>query len=83
MLRDGTRRAAGVRALLAVVDSLLGAGRTLAGDDQRQDVVLKDAVDDVVHWHRTPARTADVEMFVDVDPAVTASGRTVRACARC
>ena len=73
VLRDAPAVLRACERVLAVVDSLLGAGRTLAGDDQRQDVVLKDAVDDVVHWHRTPARTAGVEMYVDVDPAVTAS----------
>lgn len=74
VLRDGPAVLRACERVLAVVDSLLGAGRTLAGDDQRQDVVLADAVADVVHWHRTPARTAGVEMYVDVDPGVTAWG---------
>lgn len=72
MLRDGPVILRACDQVLAVVDSLLGAGRTLTGDDHRQDVVLADAVADVVHWHRTPARTAHVEMHVTVDPAATA-----------
>ncbi len=28
---------------------------------------MADAIADVVHWHRTPARTAGVELFVDAD----------------
>lgn len=57
--------------LMSVVDSLLGAGRTLASGDSRQAVLVGDAVADVVHWHRTPARTAQVDITVDVDPSTT------------
>ena len=71
MLRDGPVILRACEQLLSIVDSLLGAGRTLSGDDQRQGVVVADAVADVVHWHRTPAQTAGVEMFVDVDPDAT------------
>ena len=71
MLRDGPVILRACEQLLAVVDNLLGAGRTLSSDDQRQAVVVADAVSDVVHWHRTPANTAGVEMLVDVDPAAT------------
>ena len=72
MKRDGPVILRSCERLLTIVDSLLGAGRTLSGDDQRQDVVVADAIADVVHWHRTPAHTAKVEMVVEVDPAVTA-----------
>lgn len=72
MLRDGPVILRACDQVLSVVDSLLGAGRALSGDDQRQDVLIADAVADVVHWHRTPAQTAEVEMQVDVDPGVTA-----------
>lgn len=72
VLRDGPVILRACDQVLAVVDSLLGAGRTLSGDDQRQDVPIADALADVVHWHRTPAQTAHVEMHVKVDPAVTA-----------
>lgn len=72
LLRDGPVILRACEQLVAVVDSLLGAGRTLSSDDQRQDVVVADAVADVMHWHRTPAQTARVEMVADVDPGVTA-----------
>lgn len=71
MLRDGPVILRACEQLLSVVDSLLGAGRTLTGEDQRQDVVISDAVADVVHWHRTPAQSAHVEMHVSVAPGVT------------
>ncbi len=71
MLRDGPRIVRASEQLLAIVDSLLGAGRALAGDDARRDVAVADALADVVHWHRTPAATAAVEMTVDVDPGLT------------
>jgi signal transduction histidine kinase len=72
LLRDGPVILRAGEQLVAVVDSLLGAGRALASGDERQDVVVSDAIADVVHWHRTPARTAGVEMHVDVDPTATA-----------
>ncbi len=66
--------------LVAVIDSLLGAGRTLAGDDQRQGVVVADAVADVAHWHRTPAQAAGVKVQVSVseEAAVWAHPSAVR-----
>jgi signal transduction histidine kinase len=69
VLRDGPVMMRACERVLDVVDSLLGAGRTLSSDDERQDVRVADAVADVAHWHRTPAQTAAVEMYVDVDPA--------------
>jgi signal transduction histidine kinase len=72
MLRDGPVVLRACEQVLAIVDSLLGAGRTMAGDDQRQDIRLADAIADVVHWHRTPAQTAHVEVHVAVDEATTA-----------
>ena len=72
VLRDGPVILRACEQLVAVVDSLLGAGRTLSGDDERQHVVIADALGDVVHWHTAPARTAGVEVHVDVDPTVTA-----------
>lgn len=71
VLRDGPVMMRACERVLDVVDSLLGAGRTLSSNDERQDVLVADAVADVAHWHRTPAQTAAVEMFVDVDPAAT------------
>jgi signal transduction histidine kinase len=71
VLRDGPVMMRACERVLDVVDSLLGAGRTLSSDDERQDVLVADAVADVAHWHRTPAQTAAVEMYIDVDPAAT------------
>ena len=71
MLRDGPRVVRACEQLLAIVDSLLGAGRTLASDDARQDVGVADALADVVHWHRAPALAAGVQMSVDVDSDLT------------
>lgn len=71
MLRDGPVIVRACEQLLSVVDSLLGAGRTLSEDDQREHVSVADAVADVVHWHRTPARTAHVEILNEVDPSTT------------
>ena len=72
LLRDGPAMVRACEQVLTVVDHLLGTGRALSSDDQKQDVVLAEAVADVVHWHRNPARAAGVEMHVDIDPAVTA-----------
>ncbi|MBD3947979.1 sensor histidine kinase [Nocardioides ganghwensis] len=71
VLRDGPVMMRACERVLDVVDSLLGAGRTLSSDDERQDVLVGDAVADVAHWHRTPAQTAAVELYIDVDPAAT------------
>lgn len=71
LLQDGPVILRACEQLVSVVDSLLGAGRTFTDDDQRQDVVVADAVADVVHWHRAPARNAGVTMEVDLDPSIT------------
>lgn len=67
MLRDGQVILRACEQLLSTVDSLLGTGRALSSTEQRQRVVVSDAVADVIHWHRTPAQTAHVEMHVSVD----------------
>ena len=71
MKRDGPVIIRSCERLITIVDSLLGAGRAMASSYQRQDVRLTDAVADVVHWHRTPARSAAVEVRTEVDPALT------------
>jgi signal transduction histidine kinase len=71
VLRDGPAILRAGEQLLGIVDALLGAGRTMSDDDQRRDVVVADAVADVVHWHRTPAQTAGVDMAVVIDPGTT------------
>ena len=72
LLKDGPVILRACEQLVSVVDSLLGAGRTFSHDDQRQDVVVADAIADVVHWHRAPALNAGVRVEVDVDPTITA-----------
>ena len=71
MLRDGPRIVRACEQLLAIVDSLLGAGRALASDDARQVVGVADALADVVHWHHVPALAAGVQMSVDVADDLT------------
>ena len=71
LLTDGPVILRACDQLVSVMDSLLGTGRTLASGDTRQAVVVADAIADVVHWHRTPASTAQVDLVVVVDPAVT------------
>ncbi len=71
VLRDAPVMVRACEQVLTVVDHLLGTGRALSGDDEKQDVVLSGAVADVVHWHRVPAQGANVEITVDVDPSVT------------
>jgi signal transduction histidine kinase len=74
MRRDGPVIVRSCERLLTIVDSLLGAGRAMSADDQRQEVSVADAVADVMHWHRTPARTAGVDMQAHVDPRLAAWG---------
>lgn len=54
--------------LMAVLEDLLSAGRTLGGDDLRTEVDVAAAVDDVLHWHRTAARAADIHLSSTVTP---------------
>lgn len=74
MKRDGPVIVRSCERLLSIVDNLLGAGRAMSDDDQRQEVTVADAVADVMHWHRTPARTAGVDMQAHVDPRLAAWG---------
>jgi signal transduction histidine kinase len=74
MKRDGPVIVRSCERLLTIVDSLLGAGRAMSSDHQRQEISLADAVADVIHWHRTPARTAGVDMQAVVDPSLAAWG---------
>ena len=74
MKRDGPVIVRSCERLLSIVDNLLGAGRAMSADDQRQEISLADAVADVMHWHRTPARTAGVDMQAVVDPSLAAWG---------
>ena len=82
MKRDGPVIVRSCERLLTIVDSLLGAGRAMSSDDQRQEISLADAVADVIHWHRTPARTAGVDMQAVVDPSLAAWGHPVHVSRR-
>ena len=54
--------------LMAVLKDLLSAGRALGGADLREGVEVEAAVADVLHWHRTAARTGDVRLSSTVAP---------------
>lgn len=71
VLTDGPVILRACNQLVSVMDGLLGTGRTLASGDTRQQVNVADALADVVHWHRAPAATAQVELVVGVDPDTT------------
>lgn len=68
--RDGDVIVDACEQLLALVDEVLDAGRTVQADDGRQLVDVPAAVDDVVHWHRTAARAADVTITSSVEPGL-------------
>lgn len=74
MKRDGPVIVRSCERLLSIVDNLLGAGRAMSANDQRQEVVVADAIADVMHWHRTPARTGGVDIQAYVDPRLAAWG---------
>ena len=71
LTQDGPRILKACDQLVSVVDNLLGAGRTLASGDTREDVVVAEAIADVFHWHLTPARTARITMDSSVEGDVT------------
>ena len=68
--RDGDVIVGACEQLLALVDEVLDAGRTVQADDGRQLVDVPAAVDDVVHWHRTAARAAHVTITSAVEPGL-------------
>lgn len=61
--------------LLAIVEDLLSTGRTLGDEDARTDQDLAAAVEDVMHWHRTPALANAVEVVSDVPSGLTVHAR--------
>jgi len=71
LLNDGPIILRACDQLVSVMDNLLGTGRTVTSGDARQEVVVAEALADVVHWHRTPATDAQVDLVVVVDPATT------------
>ena len=57
--RDGAVILRACEQLMAVVEDLLSAGRTMGTEEIRQSVDVAAAVEDVLHWHRTTARAAE------------------------
>ncbi|WP_107766497.1 sensor histidine kinase [Nocardioides terrigena] len=60
--RDGAVILRACEQLMAVVEDLLSAGRTMGAEEIRQSVDVAAAVEDVLHWHRATARAAEVEL---------------------
>ena len=61
--------------LLAIVEDLLSTGRTLGVAEARVDQDLAAAVDDVIHWHRTPALALEVDVVSEVAPGLRVHAR--------
>lgn len=57
--------------LMAVLEDLLTAGRAVGDADLRTTVDVRSAVADVLHWHRTAARTAGVHLTSTVTDGQT------------
>jgi signal transduction histidine kinase len=66
--RDGGVILRACEQLMAVVEDLLSAGRTLGGGDIWQSVDVAAAVADVLHWHRTASLTAGVRLTSTIAP---------------
>lgn len=54
--------------LLDIVEDLLSTGRVLGAAEAREQVAVVSAVDDIIHWHRTPARAGGVTVTSTVGP---------------
>ncbi|WP_164477914.1 sensor histidine kinase [Nocardioides pantholopis] len=59
--------------LLAIVEELLSTGQELGARTERGPVAIESAVGDVLHWLRTTARTADVNLGSHVPDGLHAS----------
>ena len=69
--RDGAVILRACEQLMAVVEDLLSTGRAVGGTALREDVDVAASVADVLHWHRTAARTVGVRLSSDVAPGQT------------
>lgn len=69
--RDGAVILRACEQLMAVVEDLLSAGRTMGNEESRESVDVASAVEDVVHWHRATARAAGVDLDCEVSPGQT------------
>lgn len=54
--------------LLAIVEDLLSTGRTLGAAEVRSDQDVAVAIEDIIHWLRTPARANRVTVTSTVEP---------------
>lgn len=54
--------------LLAIVEDLLSTGRTLGAEEVRTEQDVAAAVDDIIHWLRTPALANQVTVTASIDP---------------
>ncbi|KRF34999.1 sensor histidine kinase [Nocardioides sp. Soil805] len=72
--RDGQVILRACEQLMAVVEDLLSAGRTMGTEESREVLDVGAAVEDVLHWHRATARASDVTLGCSVT-----SGQTVWA----
>jgi signal transduction histidine kinase len=69
--RDGAVILRACEQLMAVLEDLLSAGRAVGDADHRDRVDVAAAVADVLHWHRTAARTTGVRLSSKVAPGQT------------
>jgi signal transduction histidine kinase len=69
--RDGAVILRACEQLMAVLEDLLSAGRAVGDADLRDRVDVAGAVADVLHWHRTAARTVGVRLSSTIDPGQT------------
>lgn len=69
--RDGAVILRACEQLMAVVEDLLSAGRTMGNEESRESVDVAGAVEDVVHWHRATARAAGVDLGCEVSQGQT------------
>lgn len=69
--RDGAVILRACEQLMAVLEDLLSAGRAVGDADLRERVDVAGAVADVLHWHRTAARTVGVQLSSKLAPGQT------------
>jgi signal transduction histidine kinase len=61
--------------LHAIVEDLLSTGRTLGDEETRTTQDLALAVDDVIHWHQTPALARDMTVTSSIEAGTVALAR--------
>ena len=61
--------------IAAIVEDLLSTGRLLGHEERRELVDVAAAVEDVVHWHRTPAASGQVTVTSSVEAGLHVRAR--------